>query len=147
VSLVAVVRAADQQKEEHAMPQSPDLTKFLEAGMNFTELRRSQARQIVSELVAQGQLARDQATSTVDEMLDLSRRRREDLRSFVQNEIQRQVRALGIATREDLDRLERKIGAKASAAKKATAKKTSPSKTSPTKTTAKKAAPAARGLA
>ena len=118
------------------MPQSPDLTKFIEAGMNFTELRRSQARQIVADLVAQGQLARDQATSTVDEMLDLSRRRREDLRSLVQNEIQRQVRALGIATRDDLDRLERKISAKttpakrtaaqSAVAKKATAKKVAP---------------------
>ena len=123
------------------MPQSPDLTKFIEAGMNFTELRRSQARQIVADLVAQGQLARDQATSTVDEMLDLSRRRREDLRSLVQNEIQRQVRALGIATRDDLDRLERKISAKTTpakrtaaqcaVAKKATAKKVAPGSPDP----------------
>jgi polyhydroxyalkanoate synthesis regulator phasin len=105
------------------MPQGPDLTKLIEAGMNFTDLRRSQARQIVSELVAQGQLARDQATATVDEMLDLSRRRREDLRSFVQSEIQRQVRALGIATRDDLDRLERKIEKKSAPAKRVAAKK------------------------
>jgi polyhydroxyalkanoate synthesis regulator phasin len=133
---VAVVRAAEQEEEEHAMPQSPDLTKFIEAGMNFTELRRSQARQIVADLVAQGQLARDQATSTVDEMLDLSRRRREDLRSLVQNEIQRQVRALGIATRDDLDRLERKIAAKSAPPKRAAA-----TSAVAKKTTAKKVAP------
>ena len=133
------------------MPQGPDLTKVIEAGMNFTELRRSQARQIVSELVAQGQLARDQATSTVDEMLELSRRRREDLRSFVQSEIQRQVRALGIATRDDLDRLERKIAksapAKRTAAKGAAAKTTAAKKTATKATATKKAAPAARGRA
>ena len=133
------------------MPQSPDLTKLIEAGMNFTELRRSQARQLVAELVAQGQLARDQATSTVDEVLELSRRRREDLRSFVQGEIQRQVRALGIATRDDLDRLERKITAKPSTAKrtapKATAKKGTAAKKTGTKRVAKKTASAARGPA
>ena len=139
------------------MPQGPDLTKYIEAGMSFTELRRSQARQIVSELVAQGQLARDQASSTVDEMLDVSRRRREDLRSFVQNEIQRQVRALGIATRDDLDRLERKIAAKSTPAKRTVAgpaaaksvatKKTAAKKTAPKRTAAKKTAPVARGNA
>ena len=132
------------------MPQSPDLTKFIEAGMSFTEMRRSQARQLVAELVAQGQLARDQATATVDEVLELSRRRREDLRSFVQGEIQRQVRALGIATRDDLDRLERKISAKAPAkrtATKAPAKKSTAAKKTGTKTVAKKTASAARGPA
>jgi polyhydroxyalkanoate synthesis regulator phasin len=120
--------------EEHVMPQGPDLTKFIEAGMSFTELRRSQARQIVAELVAQGQLARDQATATVDEMLDVSRRRREDLRSLVQNEIQRQVRALGIATRGDLDRLERKITAKSAPTKRAPAKKATAPKAAKTAT-------------
>ena len=130
------------------MPQGPDLTKLIETGMNFTEMRRSQARQIVSELVAQGQLARDQATSTVDEMLEMSRRRREDLRSFVQGEIQRQVRALGIATREDLDRLERKISAKTSPAKRtAAAKPAAANKPTAKKSTTKKAAPVARGRA
>jgi polyhydroxyalkanoate synthesis regulator phasin len=130
------------------MPQGPDLTKLIETGMNFTEMRRSQARQIVSELVAQGQLARDQATSTVDEMLELSRRRREDLRSFVQSEIQRQVRALGIATREDLDRLERKISAKPAPARRtAPAKPAAANKPTAKKSTTKKAAPVARGRA
>jgi polyhydroxyalkanoate synthesis regulator phasin len=134
------------------MPQGPDLTKLIETGMNFTELRRSQARQIVSELVAQGQLARDQAASTVDEMLELSRRRREDLRSFVQTEIQRQVRALGIATRDDLDRLERKIAARSAPAKRTAAKpvaaKKSTAETAGIKAAGtKKAAPVARGRA
>ena len=134
------------------MPQGPDLTKLIETGMNFTELRRSQARQIVSELVAQGQLARDQATATVDEMLDLSRRRREDLRSFVQTEIQRQVRALGIATRDDLDRLERKLAGKTTPtkrtpAKAAVAKKSTAKKSTAKKAGIKKAAASARGHA
>ncbi len=40
------------------MPQSPDLTKFIEAGMSFTEMRRSQARQLVAELDA-GRTARE----------------------------------------------------------------------------------------
>jgi polyhydroxyalkanoate synthesis regulator phasin len=109
------------------MPQGPDWKQLIETGMSFTEMRRSQARKFVAELVAQGQLAQDRAAATVDEMLELSRRRREDLRVLVQTEIQRQVGLLGIATRDDLARLERKL----SPPKKAGTSKTSTSKTGP----------------
>lgn len=114
------------------MPQGPDWKQLIETGMSFTELRRSQARQIVSELVAQGQLAQDKASAAVDELLEFSRRRREDVREMVATEIQRQVRALGIATHDDLAKLERKLGAsKATAAKKAPAKKAAAAKKTP----------------
>ncbi|HEY5012442.1 MAG TPA: hypothetical protein VIK61_07035 [Acidimicrobiia bacterium] len=114
------------------MPQGPDWKQLIETGMSFTELRRSQARQIVSELVAQGQLAQDKASAAVDELLEFSRRRREDVREMVATEIQRQVRALGIATQADLAKLERKLGAsKATAAKKAPAKKAAAAKKKP----------------
>jgi len=130
------------------MPQGPDWKQLIETGMNFTEMQRSQARKFVAELVAQGQLAQDRAAATVDEMLEMSRRRREDLRVLVQTEIQRQVRALGIATRDDLARLERKLGGagKAPATKKAPAKKAAAKKTA-AKSTVKKTASAARGRA
>jgi polyhydroxyalkanoate synthesis regulator phasin len=119
------------------MPQSPDWKHFIETGMDFTEMRRSQARQIVSDLVARGQLAQDKAAAAVDEVLEMSRRRREDLRTVVQSEIQRQVGLLGIATRDDLARLERKLAVKgaAPAPKKTAATKKAPAK----KTVAKKA--------
>ncbi len=128
------------------MPQRPDWKQLIETGMNFTELRRSQARQIVSDLVAQGQLAQDKAAAAVDEVLEISRRSREDLREFVQGEIQRQVRMLGIATRDDLARLERKLGANKSAPAKKAAKK-APAKKQAAKKAAKKAPATARGRA
>jgi polyhydroxyalkanoate synthesis regulator phasin len=119
------------------MPQSPDWKQLIETGMDFTELRRSQARQIVSELVARGHLAQDKAAAAVDEVLEMSRRRREDLRTLVQSEIQRQVGLLGIATRDDLARLERRLTVKGAtpAPKKAVAAKKAPAK----KAAAKKA--------
>ena len=129
--------------EEHTMPQRPDWKQLIETGMNFTELRRSQARQIVSDLVAQGQLAQDKAAAAVDEVLEMSRRSREDLREFVQGEIQRQVRMLGIATRDDLARLERKLAAN----KTAPAKKAAARKKAPAKKKAAKAPATARGRA
>ena len=59
------------------MPQSPDWKRYLEAGMQFTELRRSQARAVAADLVEQGQLARDQVADAVDEIVAMSRRRSE----------------------------------------------------------------------
>jgi polyhydroxyalkanoate synthesis regulator phasin len=104
------------------MPQSPDWKRVLETGMQFTEMRRSQARALASDLVAQGQIARDQVSATVDELLDLSRRRTEDLRKMVQKEVSRQLSALGIATKADLARLERRLTKAARAGKKGPAK-------------------------
>jgi polyhydroxyalkanoate synthesis regulator phasin len=127
------------------MAQGPDWKQLIETGMSFTEMQRSQARKFVADLVAQGQLAQDRAAATVDEVLEASRRRREDLRTLVQTEIQRQVHALGIATRDDLARLERKLAAKPAtpAAKKATAAKKAPAKKAPAKKKAAAGASAA----
>jgi polyhydroxyalkanoate synthesis regulator phasin len=110
------------------MPQNPDWQRYLEAGMQFTELRRSQARAVAAELVGQGQLARDQVSGAVDEIMAMSRRRSEELQLLIRREVERQLGVLGIATKADIARLERKI----KVARKATAKK------------AKKSAPAAK---
>jgi polyhydroxyalkanoate synthesis regulator phasin len=101
--------------------QASDWRRVMETGMQFTELRRSQARTIVSDLVAQGHLAREQMNSAVDEVLEMSRRRSDDLRKLVQHEVQRQLGAIGLATKADLVALERRVAsAKAASAKKST---------------------------
>ena len=134
------------------MAQPPDLKRVLETGIHFTELRRSQARQLASDLVAQGQLARDQIGAAVDELVDMSRRRSEELRAVVSTEVQRQLSVIGLVTKRDLEDLERRLSsrlagrrtagsapgtkaaAKKPAAKKAPAKKAA--KKSPAKKTA-----------
>ena len=61
------------------MPETPDWKRVLETGMQFTELRRSQAHRLASDLVARGQLARDQVGAAVDELVEMSRHRSEEL--------------------------------------------------------------------
>lgn len=100
------------------MPQTPDLTRFLDAGTEFVSVTRTQARARAKELVAQGQLAQEQVQSFVDELMDRSRRRTDLLLDLVRQEIQRQVKVLGIATKDDLARLEAKVNKTAKAAKK-----------------------------
>jgi polyhydroxyalkanoate synthesis regulator phasin len=113
--------------------KAPDWRRALETGMQFTEMRRSQARAIVSDLVAQGHLARDQMASAVDEVLDISRRRSDDLRKIVQSEVQRQLGALGLATKKDLVALERRVTKAARDAKKQAPKKAAATKKAGTK--------------
>jgi polyhydroxyalkanoate synthesis regulator phasin len=123
------------------MPQASDWKRVLETGMQFTELRRSQARALVADLVAQGHLARDQMASAVDEVLEMSRRRSEELRKVVQKEVQRQLGSLGLATKADIAALERRLTRASRETKKSgPAKKSGPSK----KLSSKKAAKSAK---
>ncbi len=122
------------------MPQRPEWKRVMETGMQFTELRRSQARAIVSDLVAQGHLARDQMSAAVDEVVEMSKRRSDDLRKIVQTEVQRQLGAVGLATKADLAALERRL-----TRANREAKKSSPTKKAAKKSPAKK--PAARKAA
>jgi polyhydroxyalkanoate synthesis regulator phasin len=108
------------------MPQPPDWKRALATGMQFTELRRSQAHRLATELVAQGQLARDQIGAAVDELIEISRTRSEELRTIVSTEVQRQLGVLGLATKNDLVALERRLRpapARKSASEKGPAKK------------------------
>jgi DNA-binding protein HU-beta len=120
------------------MPQTPDWKRLLETGMEFTEMRRSRAKQIAADLAAQGQLARDQVSATVDELIDASRERSEKFRGAVRAEVQRQLGALGLATKADIAALERRLtsGSRSGAAKKSAAKRTA--KKAPTKAAAKR---------
>ena len=142
------------------MPQTPDWAKYLSAGVEFVAITRSQARSRAKELVSQGHLAQSQVQGFVDDLVDESRRRSDSIVEVVRQEIGRQVKTLGIATREDLARLEVKLSritsggtsttrptAKKTVAKKPVAKKSTGAKkpvakksTGVKKTAAKKSA-------
>jgi polyhydroxyalkanoate synthesis regulator phasin len=131
------------------MPQTPDFGKYLNAGAEFVAVTRAQARKRANDLVAQGQLAQDQVQSFVDGLVEESRRRTDVLAGIVRQEIQRQVKVLGIATKDDLARLEARLAKQAKQAKapdKKSASKKSAGKKAATKqaATKKKAAKSAK---
>jgi DNA end-binding protein Ku len=126
---------------------TPDWKRALSTGMEFTEMRRSQARSLVSDLVAQGHLARDQMSAAVDEVLESSRRRSDDLRKVVQHEVQRQLGALGLATKADLKALEGRVARSAGGGGTAAKKSAPAKKKAPAKKTAAKKAPARKSTA
>ena len=121
------------------MPQPPDWKRYLEAGMQVTEFRRSQARALAGDLVSTGQLARDQVASAVDEMVAMSRRRTEQLQGIVRSEVQRQLGSVGLATQADLRRLERKLNTAVKKSAKLAAKQATKSTKASTAKAAKRA--------
>jgi polyhydroxyalkanoate synthesis regulator phasin len=101
-------------------------------------MTREQAEAVVKDLVKAGELQQKRAKKAADELMDRSRKNAEDLSKLVRQEIQNQVSALGIATKDDLARLERKLTKASSATKKsAPAKKaTAAEKASPSSSAA-----------
>jgi polyhydroxyalkanoate synthesis regulator phasin len=111
------------------MPENDTLKRYLDAGMAFTQLTRARAEEMVKDLVKRGELRREQVQEQVDDLLDRSRQNTEALVGVVRKEIADQLGNLGLATKEDIKRLEAKIAGKPAGAAKAPAKKASSSKT------------------
>lgn len=104
-------------------------------GSGVAELTRHQAEQIVKDLVKAGDVRRQQASSAARDLYDRSRENRKQLTSIVRTEIQNQIQNLGLASKRDLERLERRIARLESERKKTTAKKSTAKKSAAKKTT------------
>jgi polyhydroxyalkanoate synthesis regulator phasin len=120
--------------------------RYLDVGVTFTEMTRKRAEEFVRDLVKAGEVQQERAQKAVDDLVDRSRRNTEELVALVRQEIKSQVSTLGIATKDDIKRLEGRIDrlskapVKKAASRKATAKKTSGAR----KSGAKKASGAKR---
>ncbi len=136
------------------MAQNEALKRILEAGMNFTQITRSRAQEIVKDLVKEGEIHRDQAAKAVELILDRSRKNSEALMSTVRDEVNRQIVKNGLIKREEVNQLVVKLVKKgkattkgvAKAAKKAVAKK-APAKKAVAKKAPAKKAPAKKAVA
>jgi polyhydroxyalkanoate synthesis regulator phasin len=129
------------------------LRRYLDAGIAFTEMTRARAEGIAGELVRAGELQRDQVQNSVDDLIDRSRRNTQSLISLVRKEVTSQLSLLGLATKDDLDALEKRLTQKfapkktTAAAQKSVPRATSgagkaPAKKAPAKKAPGKKAPA-----
>ncbi len=73
----------------------------------IAELTRQRAEQIVKSLL--GDQPQERASAMVKQLVDASRENRKELLRMVRSEMRSQVDALGLATKKDLERLERRI--------------------------------------
>lgn len=111
--------------------------RYIDAASGLTELTRSKAEQIVKQLVRSGEAAGDQVGELVEDLVERQRQNREAISSLVRNETTKAVRSMGLATNEEVERLQKQVadlkrevqhlegaaGGAAAPAKKATAKK------------------------
>lgn len=96
------------------------------------ELTRHRAEQIVKGWVREGEVRRENASSMVKNLMDVSRNSRKELLAFVRSEIRAQLEAVGVATKRDLERLDRRV------TRLEKGPKTTTARTSRKKTTAKR---------
>ncbi len=115
------------------MDQNDLLKRYLDAGMAFTAMTQTRAEAIVKDFVKAGEVQVEQARETANELLERSRQNSEKLAESIRKEIKQQVSNLGLATKDDIARLERKIAA-------ATASKKTGTRKSGAKKSAKRAA-------
>lgn len=122
-----------------------ELRRLALFGSGVAELTVNRAEKIVREFVKAGDVRSGEVPEVVRDLVERSRANRREIARFVRAELRSQIESLGLATKRDLERLDRRVTrledrAKA-APKKTTAKKTTAKKTTSrqTKTTRSKA--------
>lgn len=83
--------------------------RYLEIGASVLGMTRERAESIVRDLVASGEVAKGQANKAADWLVERGRAGTDELAETIRREIRQQVSALGLATREDLARLEAQV--------------------------------------
>lgn len=91
------------------MDQSNPLRRYLDAGMALTQLTQARAEALVKEFVSAGELQADQAQAAVADVIERSRQNTERLFEQVRQELRDQANALGLATKDDISRIEEQI--------------------------------------
>lgn len=124
--------------------------KYQEAGADFLETARARAEEFLRELSKAGETTQRQGRGALDDLMDGSRRGTEQMITSIRSEIRSQLSLLGLATKEDLAALERRLGgtAKAAGATRASSRAAGSSKAAGTsKTTGAKKATARKAAA
>lgn len=126
------------------MAQNPLIKRYLDAGMAFTQMTQSRAEAIVKELVKAGEVQAQRTEELVSQLVERSRKNTDKLLEVVRKEVRDQIAGLGLATKDDIARLEKKLAAPS---KKPASKKSTSKKPASKKSGTKKSAPAKKRAA
>jgi polyhydroxyalkanoate synthesis regulator phasin len=98
------------------------IKRYVDAAQSLTEMSRERAERVARGLAGGGFIGGDQIRDVASDLVRRSRENRERIRELVARELGKQVSRLGLATKEDLERLGRRV--RALETPPATAKKT-----------------------
>lgn len=86
-----------------------DLRRMALFTSGLAEITRHRAEELVRSWVKTGDATREQAGAMAHDLMEWSRQNRKELLRLVRTEIDAQVTSFGLATKQDLERLERKV--------------------------------------
>jgi polyhydroxyalkanoate synthesis regulator phasin len=81
--------------------------KYVEAGREA--LSPGKAEDMARALARQGEIRRDQVSGLARDLVDWSRRNRERLLDLIRREVKKQISRAGVATKDEIDSLKRRI--------------------------------------
>ena len=99
----------ERESMQGSEPVNPALQRYVDAATGLTDLTTAKAEQIAKQLVKSGEAAQDQMGEVVEDLLERQKKNREAITSLVKTETNRAVKAMGLATRKEVDRLQREL--------------------------------------
>ena len=85
------------------------IKKVFLAGLGAATLTREKAEDIIEELVKKGELKREEKPGVLNDLLKATEKRKDEMQNFVKEEVQKVLKTLNIATKEDIDSLEKRL--------------------------------------
>ncbi len=136
------------------MAQNQLLKRYLDAGIQFSQMTQQRAEAIVRDLVRAGEVQAEQTQAIVNDLVERSRRNTDRLVEQVRKEVRNQLAAAEVVTKDVVTRLQSQIddlrnqvqgsiparGRKKAAPRKAATNKSPAKKRAAKKSTARKSA-------
>ncbi len=85
------------------------LDKILLASLGAVSMTRERAEKIFDEYVVRGEAERGNKSGFVKELMDHADKARRDMEKMVADQVHAAISKLDLATKEDIERIERKI--------------------------------------
>jgi polyhydroxyalkanoate synthesis regulator phasin len=147
---VAEPSSSDRSASSRGGGLADALRRYVDAVVGVTEVSRERAEKIIGDLARRGETRTKDIQKAARDLADRSARNQRDLARLIQKEIKRQIETLGLATRDDVGRLQRRMkelegsGAEEThVAKKPSAPKKKPARKKPAKAAAARIPPSA----
>jgi polyhydroxyalkanoate synthesis regulator phasin len=81
------------------------LEKGFLAGIGLLSMTREKAQQVIEELTHEGELQKNEVKEWVDQLSDRGEEERQALRKLVREEMKKVLDEIGLATKEDIQKL------------------------------------------
>jgi len=79
------------------------------AGLGAVSLTREKLESVVDDLVKRGEVAREEKQKLLNDLVEAGEKHQNEIRGFVQKEVQKVLEALDIPTRQDIRDLQKQI--------------------------------------